>query len=189
MLQNQDIETLLARVAMGDRAAFQSLYECTAGVLLATATRVLQDRTAAEDVVQDVFAGLWAKASDMATPSSKNLGWLCVVARNRALDHLRKRPREASLHRHAENGEDDVHDAASEDLGVFEQLAFSQDQQRLHTCLKHLESEPRQAVLLCYFEGLTHMELAERLKRPLGTVKAWTRRSLMALKTCMEAAV
>jgi RNA polymerase sigma-70 factor, ECF subfamily len=181
MLQNQDIETLLARVAMGDRAAFQSLYECTAGVLLATATRVLQDRTAAEDVVQDVFAGLWA--------SSKNLGWLCVVARNRALDHLRKRPREASLHRHAENGEDDVHDAASEDLGVFEQLAFSQDQQRLHTCLKHLESEPRQAVLLCYFEGLTHMELAERLKRPLGTVKAWTRRSLMALKTCMEAAV
>jgi RNA polymerase sigma-70 factor (ECF subfamily) len=189
MLHNRDVEILLARVAMGDRAAFQSLYECTAGVLLATAARVLQDRTAAEDVVQDVFAGLWSKASDMATPSAKNLGWLCVVTRNRALDHLRKRPRETSLHEQGEDGEDCVHDAASEDPGVFEQLAFSQDQQRLRGCLKNLEGEPRQAVLLCYFEGLTHMELAERLKRPLGTVKAWTRRSLMALKTCMEAAV
>lgn len=189
MLQNRDVETLLARVAMGDRAAFQSLYECTAGVLLATATRVLQDRSAAEDVVQDVFAGLWAKASDMTTPSARNLGWLCVVARNRAVDHLRKRPREASMHRQGEDGEDHDHEAASEAPGVFEQLAFSQEQQQLHSCLKHLQGEPRQAVLLCYFEGLTHMELAERLKRPLGTVKAWTRRSLMSLKTCMEAAI
>lgn len=188
MLQNRDVETLLARVAMGDRAAFQALYECTAGLLLATATRVLQDRSAAEDVVQDVFAGLWSKASDMATPSAKNLGWLCVVARNRALDHLRKRPREASLHQQGEDGEEYAHDAASDAPGAFEQLAFSQEQQQLHSCLKHLQGEPRQAVLLCYFEGLTHMELAERLKRPLGTVKAWTRRSLLALKSCMEGA-
>lgn len=188
MLQTRDVETLLARVAMGDRAAFQALYERTAGMVLATAARVLQDRTAAEDVVQDVFAGLWAQSFDQPAPSARNLGWLCVVARNRALDHLRKRPRETSLHERGEDGEEHMHDAASEAPGVFEQLAFSQEQHRLHTCLKHLQGEPRQAVLLCYFEGLTHMELAERLKRPLGTVKAWTRRSLMALKTCMEAA-
>ncbi len=189
MSEDRDIDALLARVGMGDRAAFKSLYDRAAAVMLSTAVRVLQDRTAAEDVVQDVFAGLWHKASDTVAPCTRNLGWLCVVTRNRALDHLRRRPREAPLHVQTEAGEERVYDAPSEEPGAFEQLAFSQDQRRLHACLKNLPSEPRQAVLLCYFEGLTHLEMAERLQRPLGTVKAWTRRSLMALKTCMEAAI
>ncbi|MEZ5705341.1 MAG: sigma factor [Burkholderiaceae bacterium] len=97
MSEDRDIEALLARVGMGDRAAFKSLYDRAAGVMLSTAVRVLQDRTAAEDVVQDVFAGLWHKASDTLAPCTRNLGWLCVVTRNRALDHLRRRPREAPL--------------------------------------------------------------------------------------------
>lgn len=180
---------MLARVDLGDRAAFKTLYGLTAGVLLATAARVLQDRSAAEDVVQDVFAQLWQKASGTTAPPARTLAWLCVVTRNRALDHLRKRPVEVSIHGDDGDGETLVHDAASEQPGVFEQLSFEQDQQQLQHCLGRLEPEPRQALLLAYVEGLSHGELAARLQRPLGTIKAWTRRSLMALKLCMESAI
>lgn len=188
MIQAQEVESLLARVSMGDRAAFKALYEQTAGLLLATAARVLHDRDLAEDVVQDVYAGLWHKATDMATPAAKTLGWLCVVTRNRAIDHARKRPADVSLQGHTDDGDEFTHDAPSDNPDVFEQLSFEQDNQCLQTCLDKLDAEPRQAVLLSYMEGLTHMELAQRMQRPLGTIKAWTRRSLIALRQCMGAA-
>ena len=72
MIPAQDVEALLARVAMGDRSAFKNLYDLTAGLLLATAYRVLQDKSQAEDVVQDVFAGLWHKASALSAPVARN---------------------------------------------------------------------------------------------------------------------
>mgnify|MGYP000984532683 CR=1 FL=1 len=185
MIQAQEVEALLARVALGDKAAFKALYELTAGLLLATAHRVLQDRPQAEDVVQDVFAGLWHKAADLQAPVARSLGWLCVVTRNRAIDHARKRPSDVSLHGVRDDGDEFTHDAPSDQADMFEQLSMEQDSQCLQECLKRLEPEPRQAVLLSYLEGLTHMELAERMQRPLGTVKAWTRRSLLALRQCM----
>lgn len=187
MIQAQEVESLLARVAMGDRAAFKALYERTAGLLLATAVRVLDDRAQAEDVVQDVFAGLWHKAADMAAPTVRNLGWLCVVTRNRAIDHARKRPNDLSLHDQSDDGDEFMHDAPSDTPGVFEQLTFEQDSRCLQACLNQLEPEPRQAILLSYIEGLTHTELAQRMQRPLGTIKAWTRRSLLSLRQCMGA--
>lgn len=185
MPTHHEVESLLARVALNDRAAFRRLYECTAGVLLATAVRVLQDRSAAEDVVQDVFADLWHKSSSQDAPVARSLAWLCVVTRNRAIDHSRKRPREVSIH-----GEDDSDDALAFDTpgdtpGIFEQLSFEQDRQQLQRCLRELEPQPRQAILLAYMEGLSHADLAQRMRRPLGTIKAWTRRSLMTLKLCM----
>jgi RNA polymerase sigma-70 factor (ECF subfamily) len=185
MTTHQDVESLLARVAMGDRSAFKSLYLQVAGVMLATAARVLRDRSAAEDVVQEVFTSLWHQASEPGTSPARTLAWLCVVTRNRALDHLRRCPKEISMHGETSDGEEFVHDAVSESPGIFEQLSFEQEHQRLQHCLRQLDAEPREAVLLAYMEGLTHSELAQRMRRPLGTIKAWTRRSLMALKLCM----
>lgn len=185
MATHHEVESLLARVALGDRTAFKSLYLQVAGVMLATAARVLQDRRAAEDVVQDVFAGLWHQTLEPGSPTARTLAWLCVVTRNRALDHVRKRPKEVSIHVETEDGYGYEHDAVSESPGVFEQLSFEQDHQRLQHCLRQLDAEPREAVLLAYMEGLTHSELAQRMRRPLGTIKAWTRRSLMTLKMCM----
>ena len=188
MATPQDIETLLARVALGDRGAFKALYEQTSGVIMATAYRVLQNRDAAEDVVQEVFASLWNRQAEAGVPQSRTLAWLCVVTRNRALDQLRKRPKEVSIHFETDAGEEGFHDAASDSPGVFEQLSFEQEHQRLQHCLGQLDTGPREAVLLAYMDGLTHTELAQGLLRPLGTIKAWTRRSLMALKLCMEPA-
>lgn len=171
---------------MGDRAAFKLLYEQMAGVLIAIAARVLHDRGAAEDVVQEVFASLWHMAPpDSGVAPTRTLAWLCVVTRNRALDQLRRRPKEVSIHGESEEDDGYLYDAASENPGIWEQLSFEQDQDQLQNCLKQLDAEPREAVLLAYMEGLTHVELARRMRRPLGTIKAWTRRSLMALKICM----
>lgn len=185
MIPAQEVEALLARVAMGDRHAFKQLYDLTAGLLLATAHRILQDTAQAEDVVQEVFAGLWHKAHDAQVAMSRSLGWLCVITRNKAIDHARKRPTDVSLHGVSSDGEEFVHDAVSDEPDVFEHLSMEQDSQCLKHCLEQLQAEPRQAVLLAYMEGLTHIELAQRMNRPLGTIKAWTRRSLLALRECM----
>ncbi|MGE5452044.1 MAG: sigma-70 family RNA polymerase sigma factor [Acidobacteriota bacterium] len=185
MIPAQEVETLLARVAMGDRLAFKRLHDLTAGLLMATAYRVLQDASLAEDVVQEVFAGLWHKALEAAPTVARNIGWLCVITRNRAIDHARKRPHEVSMHGVTDDGQDYTHDAVSDTPDVFEQLAWEQDSRCLQHCLEQLAPEPRQAILLSYLEGLTHSELADRMKRPLGTIKAWTRRSLLALRECM----
>lgn len=189
MIPAHEVESLLARVALGDRHAFKQLYELSAGLLMATAYRVLQDQSLAEDVVQEVFAGLWHKSLDAAPTVSRNIGWLCVITRNKAIDHARKRPNDVSMHGITDDGQDYTHDAVSDAPDLFEQLSLEQDSRCLQRCLEQLAPEPRQAILLSYLEGLTHMELADRLKRPLGTIKAWTRRSLLALKQCMAEAV
>jgi RNA polymerase sigma-70 factor, ECF subfamily len=183
-----DIEDLIARVDLGDRQAFKLLHTRVAGQLMAVAMRILNERGTAEDVVQEVFIGLWNKASHMTAPVRKGMAWLCVVTRNRAIDTLRRRPSEVPLHWQTAEGDEMFHDTPSDNSDVFEQLQFEQDNTLLQECLKRLDAAPRQAILLAYCDGLTHIELALRLQRPLGTIKAWTRRSLMQLKTCMEAA-
>ncbi|MFN9745845.1 MAG: sigma-70 family RNA polymerase sigma factor [Betaproteobacteria bacterium] len=188
MARREEIETLLARVGQGDRRAFEALYELTAGVLLTTADRVLHDRGAAEDVVHDVFAGLWHGDSTPRAPAVRSFAWLCVVTRNKAIDRLRRQPPELPLQLHSDDGDELHHDAPSDAPGVFEQLRFEEDERQLRACLERLEAGPRQALLLAYAEGLSHGELSARLRRPLGTVKAWTRRSLLSLRACMEAA-
>ena len=189
MASNEEIETLMARVDLGDRHAFKTLHSLVAGQLMAVAMRIVKDQGAAEDVVQDVFVGFWNKASDLNTPTRKTLGWLCVVTRNRALDLIRRRPAEVPLQWTNSDGEEAFHDVASDNPGIFEQLQAEQDNRRLQDCLQQLEPTPRKAILLAYCEGLTHIELATRLESPLGTIKAWTRRSLMQLRNCMGVAI
>lgn len=188
MDRNVDVAALLARISLGDRAAFKALYDTAAGRLLAVAMRLLNDRGAAEDVVQEVFVSIWNASSEAANPAQRSLAWLCVVTRNRALDVLRRRKPETPLHWTNEEGEEVFHDVAADTATPLEQLQAEQDSGQLGRCLEALDPEPRLAIMLAYCEGLTHVELAERLKRPLGTIKAWTRRNLLRLRDCMEAA-
>ncbi|MES2581262.1 MAG: sigma-70 family RNA polymerase sigma factor [Pseudomonadota bacterium] len=182
------VEHLMARIALRDHQAFKVLFDQTAGRLLAVASRVLQDRTQAEDVVQDVFVKLWNQAAQRATAQTCTLAWLCVVTRNTALDHLRKKRPETPLQWVDAEGDEHQHDVADEaQQSPMEQLLAHEDGARLGSCLGRLEPEPRQAVLFAFYEGLSHIQIAQRMRKPLGTVKAWTRRSLLRLKGCMEA--
>jgi len=187
MDDRDDVERLLSRIALRDAGALKALYHQVAGRLLAVAFKVVQDRALAEDVLQEVFLTVWNQSAQRLAGQSLTLAWLSVVTRNRAIDALRKKKPETPLHWHDDNGQEHVHDMPDASGSPMEQLLAHEDGWRLGQCLGGLEGEPRQAVLLAFYEGLTHMEIAHRMHRPLGTVKAWTRRSLLRLKGCLEA--
>lgn len=178
--------SLLARVALKDQTAFRKLYELVGTRLLAIALRVTQDRGMAEDVVQEVLVKLWHQTGERVAGQTLTLAWLCVVTRHRAIDAVRRLQPTTPLSWQDEAGEEHHHDVADETASPLAQLLQFEGDHLMQRCLKALDEQPRQAVLLGYFEGLTHMEIAERLQRPLGTVKAWIRRSLGSLKLCME---
>lgn len=186
MDDRDEIAHLLARIALRDAAALRALYERTSHRLLAVAWRVLQDRAMAEDVLQEVFVTIWQQSVLRPAGQPLSLAWLCVITRNRAIDLLRRRKPEEPLQWQDDGGEERFHDAADEGGSPMQQLLAVEDGQRLAHCLSELEAAPRQAVLLAFYDGLTHLEIAERLRKPLGTVKAWTRRSLMRLRACLE---
>jgi RNA polymerase sigma-70 factor (ECF subfamily) len=186
MTDEATLQSLLSRVALQDRAALRSLYDATAGRLLAIVQRMLDDRAMAEDVIQDTFVTVWQRAAQFPQLRTSPLAWLTTIARHRAIDLMRKRKPETSLTWQGDDGQEHQHDVADDSGTPQDQLQGRQDDSRLSHCVSTLDEAPRQAVLLAYYEGLTHEELAARLQRPLGTVKTWVRRSLLQLKTCLE---
>ncbi len=186
MDERLEIERLLSRISLRDAVAFKSLYAISAKRLLAVAWRVLQDRAAAEDVVQEVFIKIWSESLPRLMGQNLSLAWLCVVTRNRAIDALRKKKPETPLLWMDDEGTEHSHDAVDESASLLPQLIANQEGARLGECMSQLEGEPRQAMLLAFYDGLTHIQIAKQMHRPLGTVKAWTRRSLVRLKGCME---
>lgn len=179
------LDDLLARIALQDRQALRSLYEATVERLLAVAARLLDDRSAAEDVVQEVFITVWTRAAQLPELRSHPLAWLTAMVRNRAIDALRRRRPEVPMHWHGSDGEEHHFDAPDASGSPLDRLLEAQSDDQLGRCMEALADEPRQAILLAYFEGLTQVELAHRLGRPLGTVKAWVRRSLGQLRDCL----
>ncbi|MCZ8294968.1 MAG: sigma-70 family RNA polymerase sigma factor [Hylemonella sp.] len=187
MDDRDEVASLLARVALRDARAFEALYRLVVSRLMAVALRVTQDRAMAEDVLQEVFVTVWNQSTAAAPGQQLTLAWLCVVTRHRAIDLLRKRKPEQPLHWQDENGDEQMHDLQDESGSPMEQLLAHEDGAQLGHCMDALEPEPRRALLLSFYDGLTQAEIALRMQRPLGTIKAWTRRSLMRLKGCMEA--
>ncbi len=186
MDERLEIERLLSRISLRDAVAFKALYAIAAKRLLAVAYRVLQDRAMAEDVAQEVFIKIWNQSVPRLIGQNLSLAWLCVVTRNRAIDALRKKKPETPLFWVDDKGTEHSHDAEDESASPLPQLIANQEGARLGGCMSQLEAGPRQAMLLAFYDGLTHIQIAARMHRPLGTVKAWTRRSLARLKGCME---
>jgi RNA polymerase sigma-70 factor (ECF subfamily) len=174
-------------VALRDAQALESLYRLVAGRLMAVAWRVTQDRAMAEDVLQEVFVSIWNRAAAAAPGQQRTLAWLCVVTRHRAIDLLRRRRPEEPLQWRTASGDEDTHDIAAEGASPVDQLLGHEDDVQLGRCMEALDAEPKRALLLAFYDGLTHTEIALRMQHPLGTIKAWTRRSLLRLRVCMEA--
>lgn len=178
---------ILARVALGDRAAFELLYQVTASRLYPIALRVLGERQLAEDALQEAFVAIWCHAGRYRADRGAPLAWLATLVRFKALDLARARPNDLPLEDTDHEGNARLHDAAHGGPTPEEALLSRCDDERLKHCLGQLDEEPRRVVLMSYYEGLTHSEMAAKLAYPLGTVKAWIRRSLMRLQTCLEA--
>ena len=191
--RSRELAALLARAGLGDRAAFATLYERTSAHLLAVVLRINRDRAQAEDILQEVYVNVWRAAQGFDAAQSQPLTWLTSIARNRAIDSLRRQqtqPRVQTLHASDDDEDPDVYDTVADDAaGPLELLSQASDARALSNCMQGLSAQQRQSVALAFFDGLSHGEVAEKLKQPLGTVKSWVRRALLSLKGCLESAV
>lgn len=190
--RSQELSQLLGRTGLGDRTAFASLYERTSAHLFAVVLRINRDRAMAEDVLQEVYVNVWRAAKGFDAAQSQPLTWLTSIARNRAIDSLRRAQAQPQLHSgHARDDEDsDVYDqTADEAPGPLELLSRASDARQLQHCMQALSAPQRQSLALAYYDGLSHAEVAARMGEPLGTVKSWVRRALQALKGCLDQAV
>ena len=175
---------LLAQCALKNQRAFADLYGLTSAKLYGVALRILRRPDWAEDVLQECYVNIWNHAGNYAVQKSAPLTWMTSIVRNRCLDWLRRPQTEATGDEYeiaAETWQDDS-------PGPMEQLIAAGDAQALARCLQQLEGKQRQSIMLAFFHGMSHSELAGHMKQPLGTVKTWVRRGLERLKGCLSSA-
>lgn len=178
MTTRADIEDMIARVALRDRAAFSALYDATSGKLFGVCLRVLKHRGDAEEVLQEVYVRIWHKADLYAVTGHSPMTWLITVARNLAIDKLRKR-------RAHDGADDDMTLIASDDPGP-ERLAIARSEgAAIVACMGELDPDRADAVKRAYLDGDSYKDLADRYAVPLNTIRTWLRRSLIALRECL----
>lgn len=165
----------VARLRTGDESAMQVLYDRYAPVVYAVALRVLADTGAAEDVLQEVFLQLWRKPQSFDASRGSMAGWLAVIARHRAVDHLRKRRPTTDISEIVVAVDADLEGAAERHQAL----------EKVRKALGAMAAEQRSALEMAFFEGLTHVEIAERTGAPLGTVKTRIRAGLGALRKAL----
>ncbi len=175
------LEALLAQVALGNRAAFETLYRETSARLFGICLRVLPERAEAEEVLQEVFTSVWRKASQFEPTRAGAMSWLGMMARNKAIDRLRALPARAV--RASLQFAQEVEDPAPSPAQQAEALT---ERERLERCLEQLEPKRRSLIREAFFGGLTYEELAAHLQAPLGSIKSWIRRGLLQLRACLE---
>lgn len=174
------LEDLIARVAIGDRGAFRALFEIARGRSYGLCLRMLRNQGEAEEALQDVFVRVWRHAAGFRSDAHP-MAWIQAIARNRCLEILRRRG--------VDDGEWDeaAAEAMADDAPTPEQHSLQAETTRtISDCLRGLEPPQRQAIELAFFDGLSYAETADRLTRPIGTVKSQIRRGLVRLKCCLE---
>lgn len=183
MSTREEIEALIAHTAIGDRAAFERLYDLTSSKLFGICLRVLNSRPESEDALQEIYVKVWRNASRYQAGGYSPMTWLITVARNHAIDRLRARKSAAGV---GQGGGLDEAELIPDAGPGPEALAIaSSERGRLMGCLDELPEDRSQAVQLAYLHGETYADLAARYDVPLNTMRTWLRRSLQKLKECL----
>ncbi|NKY46821.1 ECF RNA polymerase sigma factor SigK [Nocardia cerradoensis] len=177
----RELATLLAAAATGNRDAFTRFYRATSARVFGLALRILRNRSAAEEVTQEVYLQAWTAAERYDAALASPIGWLMMLTHRRAVDRVRTEQSATVRDRvfgHAHLGRD--HDTVAETVG--QRL---EEQAVLH-CLDTLTATQREAVALAYYSGRTYREVAEHLDAPLPTVKSRIRDALKRLQNCLS---
>ncbi|NQX13312.1 sigma-70 family RNA polymerase sigma factor [Microbacteriaceae bacterium VKM Ac-2855] len=168
-----DIDELLTRIPGGDRSAFSELYDCSCSRVLGLAVEILQNRALAEEVTRQVFLDVWSSSGTFDPARGSGITWLLTTTRNRAIGCIRSGnaalERDLAVRRAASDSDTD-----SDDVPV--------EHAHAHRILQQLSPVQRQALELAYYSGLSHREIAARLRLPLGTVRARLREAMGQLR-------
>lgn len=174
-----ELADLLRRVALEDRQAFQALFRATSAKLYGVAFRILRRKDLTDEVVQEAYLRIWRRAASFNADTGSPIAWMAVIARNLALDEVR-RVQPVSI----EDRPDvlDMPDAFRDPLDAREQ---GETWARLMACLEAIEKDRREMVLLAYHQGMSREDLAGKYGVPVATVKTRLRRSLLQLRACL----
>ncbi|GGB45564.1 RNA polymerase sigma factor SigK [Flexivirga endophytica] len=171
---------LLRQVGQGDDAAFAQLYDATAARVHGLICRILVDRSISEEVTQEVFLEVWRTSPRFDSQRGSALSWLFTIAHRRAVDRVRSS--EAARHR-------DTAYVATQGEPAYDSTAEQVDgtlrAETVRTAIGSLSPLQREAVELAYFEGISHVEVADRLGIPLGTAKSRIRDGLLKLRSTL----
>lgn len=176
---DERLVALLRRVATRNSQAFAELYRLTQAKLFGVIARILIARDSSGEALQEVYVRIWEKASDFDPAKGSAIGWMATIARNRALDEVR-RVRPVSL--------EDMPDGFEPADVEIDPLAARDRSERLTAllaCLQGLAEERRAVVLLAYYRGLSREALAQKFSKPVPTIKTWLRRGLAELRDCL----
>lgn len=178
---NLRLAGLISACADGKEAALEQLYRASSAQLFGALKRILKTDALAEEALQETFIKVWNNAGKFRRDKSAAKTWLVTIARNHAIDVLRKRKKR-------EDVELNLDSAALEEIPNLDQSVALQHEhsQWLNVCLNELSEPARECILRAYCEGYSQEELSDHMQRPLGTVKSWIRRSLLALKECLN---
>jgi len=179
VLTPADLVVLIADVAKGDDAAFDRLYAATRAKLYGVVLRILRRADLADEVMQDAYLRIWRGAGDFDPGRATPITWMVAIARNRALDVVRKKG-ETSIEDEAPAAE-----VASDEPTPLARHEMTDQLRRLLACLGDLEEERRRLVLLAYYSGWSREQLSEKFETPVNTVKTWLRRSLLQIRECL----
>lgn len=183
-LDPQQLKAWLTAAGNRDAAAFRALYDASSSKLFGFALRILHKRELAEEVLQESFVAIWNNAASYQSHLAAPMTWMATIVRNKAFDHLRRS--DATVEIDAEQFDREVMNALQDPQATpIEALQMSGDAKALAWCMSALEGAHRQVVALAYFHDLSHSEVANQMKLPIGTVKTWIRRSLEKLRVCL----
>ncbi len=176
---------LVARVANGDQAAFEQLYEQSSSLLFTLVSRIVGNQGDAADLLQEVYLEVWHKASNYDRARGTPMAWLVTLARSRAIDRVR------ALGSRGKGMTASLDDTPASDLiasgtDALELRAANERQALIWKALNTLPPVQRQAIELAYYEGLTHVEISERLNVPLGTIKTRIRLAMEKLRDGLQ---
>jgi RNA polymerase sigma-70 factor (ECF subfamily) len=181
MLTSTELIWLLAATAKGDEAAFERLYAATRAKLYGIVLRILRRVDLADDVMQEAYVKIWNSAGQFDPALSSPITWMVAIARNRAIDVLRKKT-EVSV-----EDEPDAMEVSAEQADPLARREMNEELRRLLACMGRLDEDRRRLVLLAYYTGCTRQQLADQFGVPVNSVKTWLRRALAEIRECLGA--
>jgi RNA polymerase sigma-70 factor (ECF subfamily) len=175
-------DQLISAIRKGEGWAMTALYDRYARLVFSLALRILNDRAAAEETVQEVFVKVWRRSKDFDVTRGKFSSWLSGITHNHAIDELRRR----RVRPVASEDEDAMAEVVSDGPAPLELALQSLEHRRIVAALEQIPAEQRQPIEMAYFEGFTQQEISDRLKEPLGTVKTRMRLGMQKLKSLLD---